>query len=279
MATAGNFPKVVGDTIFLADYNAIQSVISGVLGGYYYSNSGNALPKTGTPAISASDMDNLRLDINTGWKHITGSNSSLSDKAVGDLIEIADWNAYKTAADYVETNKATVHPTQLSSTVLNQTLTTSWNGLHTWTQTFTWSSSVVAARFFNTGGYFSVDVSGDGSTGSSKDDDWQNNILNAIPTQTYAKTQWDAGSTIDVYEYGNTSQYVENYARIQITKTSIASLTISVTINDADTGDQTGTGAAVDEAVNTDALASITRYVSIDAVPAEDPVVTLNSSW
>jgi hypothetical protein len=279
MATAGNFPKDIGDTIFLADYNAIQSVISGVLGGYYYSSSGSALPKTGTPAISASDMDNLRLDINTGWKHITGSNSSLSDKAVGDLIEIADWNAYKTAADYVETNKATVHPTQLSSTVLNQTLTTSWNGLHTWTQTFTWATTTAAARFFNTGGYFVCDVSGSNSSGSNKDIDWQDNILNAIPTQTYAKTQWDAGTAIDVYEYGNTSQYVENYARIQITKSSNASLTISVTINDADVGDQTGTGPAVDEDVNTDAAATITRYVSIDAVPAEDPVVTLNSSW
>jgi hypothetical protein len=277
MAGAGVFPKVTGDTIFFQDYNAIKSVIDGVVSTYY----GNAITSSAVSqgtTISAAQMDLLRADINKAYKHITGSNSAINDLATGGVIFKDDWNAYKTAADYCETNKDTVFAaTQLGNAVLSTALTAAWNGAHTWTYTFTWGSVADANYYFNSGGYFVVDVSGSNSTGSSKDNDWQNNILNAIATQTYANAQWDAGTNISVTEYGNVTQYLENYCQINITKTSTTVLTISVILNDADVGDQTGTGAAVDEAVNTDAAASITRYFSQDAITA--PAVTpLNTS-
>jgi len=279
MAGAGVFPKVTGDTIYYQDYNAIKSVIDGVVSTYY----GNAITSSAVTtgqSISAAQMDLLRADINKAYTHITGSNSAINDLATGGIIYKDDWNAYKTAADYCETNKDTVYAaTQLGSAALSTSLTAAWNGSHTWTYTFTWGTAADANYYFNSGGYFVVDVSGSNSTGSSKDNDWQNNILNAIATQTYGNTQWDAGTNISVTEYGNVTQYLENYCQINITKTSTTVLTISVILNDADTGDQTGIGAAVDEDVNTDAAASITRYFSQGAITAPAVTPSNTSNW
>ena len=279
MAGAGVFPKVTGDTIYYQDYNAIKSVIDGVVSTYY----GNAITSSAVTtgqSISAAQMDLLRADINKAYTHITGGNSAINDLATGGIIYKDDWNAYKTAADYCETNKDTVYAaTQLGSAALSTSLTAAWNGSHTWTYTFTWGSAADANYYFNSGGYFVVDVSGANSTGSSKDNDWQNNILNAIATQTYGNTQWDAGTNISVTEYGNVTQYLENYCQINITKTSTTVLTISVILNDADTGDQTGIGAAVDEDVNTDAAASITRYFSQGAITAPAVTPSNTSNW
>jgi hypothetical protein len=283
MASAGVFPKTASsDVIYQADYNAIQSVIAGVVS-TYYGNAVSSSQLSGNPAVAASHWDNLRVDINKAYKHITNANSTINDVAVGGVITAADANAYKVAADYCETNKNTVAAGQLSSAVNSTSLTTAWNGSHQWTYTYTWPSADAANYWFNAGGYFSVDVSGDGSSGSSKDNDWQNNILNAIPTQTYGNTQWDAGNNIDVTENGNVSQYTENFARILIVKTSSTVLTITVIINDADAGDQQNAsptpGLPVDEAVETNAYASITRYYSVDAITVTDPTPSNTSNW
>ncbi len=280
MAGAGEFPKTANNTdvIYQADYNTIQSVIAGVVSTYY----GNAISSSqlsGNPVVAASHWDNLRVDINKAYKHITNANSTINDVAAGGLINAVDANAYKVAADYCETNKDTVSASQLASAVNSTSLTDPWQGSHQWTYTYTWPSADAANYWFNAGGYFSVDVSGDGSSGSSKDNDWQDNILNAIPTQTYGNTRWDTGNNIDVIENGNVSQYAENYARILIVKTSPTVLTITVIISDEDAGDQTGTGAAVDETVGTNAYASITRYYSIDAITVTDPVPSNTSNW
>jgi hypothetical protein len=279
MAGAGVFPKVAGDIIYYQDYNAIKSVIDGVVSTYY----GNAVTSSAVAqgtTISAAQMDLLRADINKAYTHITGGNSSINDLAATGIIYKDDWNAYKTAADYCETNKNTVFAaTQLGSAALSTSLTAAWNGAHTWTYTFTWPDAASANYYFNAGGYFVVDVSGSNSSGLPKDNDWQNSILNAIATQTYGNTQWDAGTNISVTEYGNVSQYVENYCQINITKTSTTVLTISVILNDADTGDQTGLGPAVDENVSTDAAASITRYFSQSAITVTSPTPSNTSNW
>lgn len=279
MAGAGVFPKVAGDIIYYQDYNAIKSVIDGVVSTYYGNAVTSSAVSQGT-VISAAQMDLLRADINKAYTHITGGNSAINDLAATGIIYKDDWNAYKTAADYCETNKNTVFAaTQLGSAALSTSLTAAWNGAHTWTYTFTWPDAASANYYFNAGGYFVVDVSGSNSAGSSKDNDWQNNILNAIATQTYGNTQWDAGTNISVTEYGNVTQYLENYCQINITKSSTTVLSISVILNDADVGDQTGIGAAQDENVNTDAAASITRYFSQSAITVTSPTPSNTSNW
>ena len=85
MATAGSFPKVAGDVIYAADYNAIKSVIDGVVSTYYGNAVTSSAVSQGT-VISAAQMDLLRADINKAYKHITGSNSLINDLAATGLI-------------------------------------------------------------------------------------------------------------------------------------------------------------------------------------------------
>jgi hypothetical protein len=282
MAGAGVFPKVTGDVIYHEDYNAIKTVVDGVLSTYY----GNAV---GTTAVSLGDnitadqMDLLRVDINTLYTHITGSASSVTDVAVGGAIDHNDWNAYKTAADYCETNKNTVYAaTQLTYASYSTSLTASWNGSHTWTYVFTFPSAAAATYFFQTGGYFEVDIAGDaGSSTQPKDLDWANNILNVIPTTTFGLTQWNAGNgtPVTTTEYGNNAKYVENYCQVTYTRTLDTTVTISVILNDADVGDQTGIGPAVDENVDTDAFATINKWYSYNAVTVTQPADSNTSNW
>lgn len=267
MAGAGIFPKTATlDIIYQLDYNTIQSTIAGVLN-TYYGQTMTSSQVSSNPLINDVEWDNLRVDINKCYKHITGSDSSINNAAEGSLVYAADANAYKTAADYCETNKATVNAAQLTSSVDSDTMTAAWNGLRTFKTTYAWPGAAAATAWFNLGGYFVVDVSGSNAV-SAKDLDWQDNILNAIPSQTYNRSNWVNATDINVYEYGNNSKYSENYARIVCTKVSDTQLDISVIISDADVGDQTGIGPAVDENVDTDVSASITRYSSYDAIVA-----------
>lgn len=280
MAGSGVFPKTsTVDVIYQGDYNTIQSVTAGVLGTFY----GQSLVSSqvsGNPVITAAQWDLLRQDINKAYRHITNANSSINDVNVQDLILAGDANAYKTAADYCEANKTTAHPSQLTTTVVSTSLTTPWNGLRTWTYRATWADANSADYWFNLGGYFVVDVSGSNADPASpKDVDWQDNILNAIPSLSYTRTNWVAGLGIGVFEYGNVGVYGENYCQITMTKINSTTLDISVILNEADAGDQTGIGPAVDEDVNTDAAASITVYSSFDAIVAPAFNFVPTSNW
>jgi hypothetical protein len=279
MAGSGVFPKTATlDIIYQADYNLIQSTTAGVLS-TYYGQTMLSSQLASTPVISAAQWDLLRQDINKCYRHITNSNSTILDVDPEDIILAGDANAYKVAADYCETNKATVNAAQLTSNVDSDSITVAWNGTRTYKMTYTWTSSDVANHWFNLGGYFVIDLSGSNAI-SSKDIDWQDNILNAIATQTYTRSNWVNATNIDVYEYGNNAVYSENYARIVCTKVSATQLDISVIISDVDTGDVAAlvgpgpAGPAVDENVDTDVAASITRYSSFDAIVAPSIIAT-----
>lgn len=278
MAVAGAFPKTgSSDVIYQLDYNTIRSVISGVLS-TYYGQSMTSAQLSGNPVITAQHWDNLRIDINKAYKHISGSNSTINDVAVNGIIYASDANAYKTAADYCETNKNTVYAaSQLSSAVDSNSLTADWNGSHTWQHRFTWANANDADYWFNAGGYFLIDVSGANGSGSIKDNDWQNDILNAIPSQTYSRTNWVTDTNINVYEYGNYNAYYQtNYCRIYTSKVNSNTLDIYVQVNDVDTAQH---GAVGDANVTVDVSASITRYYSIDAVVAPSVTSTVQTNF
>jgi hypothetical protein len=287
MAGSGVFPKTATlDIIYQADYNLIQSTIAGVLSTYYGQTTLSS-QLSATPVIQAAEWDNLRQDINKCYRHITNANSTILDVDPEDIILAGDANAYKVAADYCETNKATVNAAQLTSNVDSDSLTVTWQGTRTFKMTYAWTSANAANAWFNLGGYLVVDISGANAV-SSKDIDWRDNILNAMATQTYTRSNWVNGTNIDVYEYGNNAVYSENYARIVCTKVSSTQLDISVIVSDVDAGDVAAlvgpgpAGPAVDENVDTDVAASITRYSSFDAIVAPSiiatPVTAFNST-
>ena len=283
MAGSGVFPKTASlDIIYQGDYNSIQSTTAGVLSTYY----GQSMLSTqlaANPVISATQWDNLRQDINKCYKHITNTDSTILDVDPQDIILAGDANAYKVAADYCETNKATVNAAQLTSNVNSDLITATWNGIHIFKVTYSWAGADAANYWFNLGGRFVVGIDGSNGSGSAKDNMWLT-IINSMPDQTYSNTQWDDGvaGNIDLISYGTLgSVYSENYARIYFQKISATQLDITVTLNDADIGDVAAlvgpgpAGPAVDENVVVDVATSITRYSSFDSIVA--PVVTVTT--
>ena len=288
MAGSGVFPKLDGDIIYAADFNTIKDIATGVVVNYYGNSPDTSLQTqvAGQPVVAAQ-LTYLWNTINKAYKHQVGdfSNAFTARTAGVDVINNTEWNTLKQYADFIELNKDTVAEGfgQLSTQLYTTAINVEWNGLHTWAYTFSWPSVESGDNFFNSGGRFTVDVGGTGpGTSTPKDLDWQNNILNAIPIQVYAKGNWLSGSPVDVYEYGNTAQYTENYCRIFINRISSNQLYISVTLNDADVGDQQGgvlPGPAVDENVGADAAGYITVYTSTDAIVGQSPTGVLNSNW
>ena len=278
MAGAGEFPKVAGDLIYAADHNAIRNIaVDVIVNSYGNSVSSAAVTGSGSQTITANHLDLLRNDINRAYIHITGSGSGIGDVAPTDLITHGTWNAYKTAADYISTNRYSVHPTQLTTNVQSQTLAAGWNGDHNFWRDYIWPSVAARDYWFNAGGYFLVGVAGSGSDGSSKANDWQNNILEAMPDQTYNRNS--ALANTSVTEFGNIAQYTENFCNIAFFWLTATQLQVRVRINDGDTGDQTGVGPAIDENVGCNAAVSINMNSSFDQITSSIPSVTATSNW
>jgi hypothetical protein len=276
MAGAGEFPKVDGDIIYQADYNAIQSVIAGVVS-TYYGNAISSSPISGNPEITAAGLDNLRLDINKAYTHITNGNSTITDVAVGDIITNEVWNAYKTAADYCETNKNTVHPSQLAVVNNNNTMAGPWNAIHSHIVNYQFASSEQADYFFNTGGSLVVNVGGFAASVAtgSKDQDWLANILDVIPTQTYTRSNWVSGTDINVFEFGNISQYTENYCQILINKLGPTQFRAYVNVFDVDNP----VAPRIDENVNVEVSSSMGLFYSTGAITATLPTINVLSNF
>jgi hypothetical protein len=278
MAAAGEFPKVTGDIIYAADYNAIRNIAVDVVA-TTYGNSISSSAVAGGTVVSADQMDLLRGDVDRAYRHITNAVSGIADLATGGSITHTDWNAYKTAADYISTNRYSVHPSQLTTDVQSQTLAAGWNGDHIFWRRYTWPSNAARDYWFNAGGSFLVGVAGSGSDGSSKANDWQNNILEAIADQTYNRSNLLGTANFNVTEYGNVAQYTENYCDISFFNLSLTEFEIRVRINDVDTGDQTGTGPGIDENVGCNAGVSIIMYSSFDAITSTAPTVSAIQNW
>lgn len=273
MAAAGIFPKAAGDIVYQDDYNTIQSAIASVVN-TYYDNTLSSVQLSGNPIITAAQLDLVRLDISKGYKHIVGSNPSITDVSPGDLILASTWNTYKTLADYCVTNKDTIAPAQRTQTSSSSNaLTSAWNGSHAFTTQLTWSSAAKAEAYFNTQSRMRITVGGSNSLGTSKDAGWLA-LLNAVGVQYYNNTNWDAGGTITIVNQYGSNYYAENYCSITATKVSSTVLTITVNLNDADVGDP-----FVDENVNVDASAIVVFDHSYDAITVTLPTVLVTANW
>ena len=280
MATGGVYPKVTGDLIYQADYNSLTADTSLVVS-TYYQNSLVTSQLIGNTVISDAQFDLLRTDINKAYKHITGSDSTITNVTSGDVINHTVLNEYKTAVDYIVTNYRTVFAsTQLTSAIDSASITADWNGSHTWTRRMTWASAALADAYFNTGGYIVSDFSADGATASAKDQDWLG-ILNTIPTQTYAYGNWFSGLTL-TYQQGSTGAvyYGNNFATITFTKVDSTTLDISMIVDDGEGTHIDSFGQTVtDFDVATNVYAAITRYYSQDAITAPTTTVTTTSDF
>jgi hypothetical protein len=278
MAGAGEFPKVTSDIIYAADFNTIRNIAVDVVSTTYGNSISSSAASSGG-LIGASAMDLLRGDIDKAYRHITNANSGIPDLNAGTVVSHTHFNAYKTAADYISANRYSVSASQLTLASQTSTLGWGWNGIRVFERQYSWSSAAACTYWFNAGGYFLVGVVGSGSDGSPKANDWQDNILNALPDQTYNRAVRLSTPNVTVTEYGNIAQYTENYCQIVFTSLSASVINVKVILNDADTGDQTGLGAPVDENVNCNVGAAINIFSSFDAITSEVPSVSVISNF
>ena len=260
----------VGDEITAAQFNGLQSRVATVMGtGSSTDGYGQALASSQVTAdvsvVQASDFDNLRTDINKANNHQSGSNASIGNIDVGQIIgadasgtsvgslTVTDegFNDYDTAIGVIETNKFLIDSG--NSTVeakTSSTRTTNWNGTITHTFTVTFSDADQRRYFFNSGGEIRFSASQSGG-GSAKDLDWRA-LLSAMGTIKFGYTATTAtgsgtASSIGNYDLTGTYQtiftktgsgnYVENDYNIQARADSATILRFKVELRDDDTGD------------------------------------------
>lgn len=267
MAGAGTFPKSTGDTIYLADYNAIQSLIAGVKTTYYgISSSSSQL--TGNPTIDHTTLNNLLTDVDSCITHQTGAVSGLTTKSQGDSISHNDFNNLYTYASQADTNKNTVFSSsqlaQVSNAITSNNPGTGWNTSKTHTVTVDFASASAANYFFQTGGYLYATASSSGGTGSSKDNSWSA-LIGTIGTRSYTRTNWNAGGTVVIAKL-YASVYGANYWQLSVTKNSTTQLSMVMTFQD-----DAGPNPNFDEGVFLNITSSVGYYKSVGGITGTYP--------
>ena len=260
----------VGDTITAAQYNGLQSRIATIMGtgsgldGYGQSLTSSQVSTGAT--VTATDMDNLRTDLNKANNHQLGSNASVANIAAGQVIgadatgtdisslTVTDggFNDYDTATSNIESNKFLLDAG--NSTVeaaTSSTRSTAWNGTLTHTFTVTFASADDRRYFFNSGGEIRFSANISGQTGA-KSDDWAT-LLSNMQTIKFNYTETTAtgtgtGSAIGNSDLTGTYQtiftktgsgnYAENDYNIAARTDSATVLNFRIQFNDDDTGDQ-----------------------------------------
>ena len=239
--------------------------------------------------VTASDWNNLRTDIVNTYDHIANSTTTspaIATLTAGDQITATQYNNMETISTFNYANRFTAHSTHLtSSTGLTATLTASWNDTKTLSVTATWTSRDHKLQFWNAGGKLRISFSGANAGAGNKDQDWLgalNGFGTADLTATNVSTTGPArtvNTTSEAYYlFGNSdastirtlitmsladvnpsySQYDENFMTVTAYHVSDTQMTFQLQVVDVDTGDQTGTGPAVDEDITVDVTGTIT---------------------
>jgi len=203
-----------GDSITAAQYNGLQSRITQVLGngsgnfGYGQSVTSSQITAPSSPGagdgdtVTATQLDNIRSDMNKAWVHQTGANIPIKNIAVGDVIgadvtgtdvtyqvgsenytidgtdNTGGLNDYLAKMDELETNRFDIDPGEDTiADLITDTRTSTWNGIINCTFQATFTSADARRHFFNSGG--EIRFSSAGSNGSgTKSSDWSTIISN-----------------------------------------------------------------------------------------------------
>ena len=268
-----------GSLVLATDYNAIRTTVDNVLGtgsgdsGYGQSLTSSA-QSIGT-IIDADHINDLFTDIQKAHTHQQGSASSLiAQVSTSDQIEANNgssykgWTQFQTAANLISTNRLTAAAGGMTAAAQKTTETKAagWNAEINQTVTVTFASADARRHFFNSGGEIRIQASV-ASGGNTKSQDWATmcsssgiiKIAEGGITKTgasgtlygsYDEGTIPSGSLTKIFDRTGSGNYAENTWEIQAQNTSATVITIKNIFNDADVGDQTGTGSAVDENVD-----------------------------
>ena len=276
MAGSGVFPKTSSgsggtDLIYKNDYNTIQTAVAAVKTTYYgVACTSSQLGSGSTIIPNITEWNNLRADINSCYKHITGSDSAIGSKTSGQVISATNTNAYKTNAEYIETNKNTVYGSTQLSFMSNQdssTRSTGWNSAITYAVRVTFASTADAGYFFNTGGSFSLYTTATGGSGGTKNTNWKT-AIDSVGAYTYTRADYAAGNKTNTY---NVTSYSSSALTVSVTKESATSLLFTAYFNDA-------TGGDPDEQIDLTITSALSYYKSVDAIVSPVPSAITRTS-
>ena len=185
-----------GDNITASSYNTMQSQISSVLAlsstGYGVGSQSSQV-QAGQP-VTAQQWKNLLADTNYVLAHQSGTQLSIpagTTPSSGTTIDHRFANALQTAISgvYAATILNSTYPVysnQIAGPVANSSARTSaWGSTIAQQTNFTWSDALHIDGFFNTGGYFKIEVSYNPATvsGTTTDTNWRAFLDNADPTK------------------------------------------------------------------------------------------------
>ena len=291
-------------------YNNLRSSVDSVLGvGTGNTGYGQSLQSSSVSVgdlVQADDLNNLYEDIRKSYRHQNGGDptaAQLQEVVAGELIydndttDFKGWDQYEALATNITTNRLTVAGSSLQqfNSTVSKTRTSTWNGTIEHRFNMSFSTANDARYFFNSGGTVKITSSISGGSGS-KTSDWQNNILAPAGTITinYTTTtksgsqgstttegwyDFNVGTNYTVYSQmnGGTGVYTENDYYIVVQKTSTSNLYVRVIFRDQDAGDQTGSGAPVDENVNGNLTCSVQYQKAITNVVGPVPSFSIAS--
>lgn len=304
MALPGVFPKVAGDVLGSADFNAIQSNVSTVLGtgsgdagygqtgaagyGTYLSTATRSLGNT----VLASDLQNLKSDLDRVSQHQTGSATALNSISSSSVFTIGDFNLYNTSASTLYTNRLTAHSTALSVGAGVAPTFSSWNNTRTHEVSVTFASADAARYFFNAGGYVQIQPSiSYGAYDSTKNGRWKSIFEQQVGLIRFKARSSERTGSVSPSVFQSTWGYYQN---ITYGSASWATLlfaadsapysandyTVNVKINAAGTVlnfqiiFDDGTVGPVDEVVTTTTSSVISYYSNAYGITTPAPVIS-----
>lgn len=241
----------VSTIIPATDYNSILSIISPVMGAssqgstYGYGQTLASSQVASKGVIKAADWQNLYADISNAYAHQTGAlptSTVLPTITKGQTITAAVAALYSSVATTCSTNRMSVAAANLTVTAPTSgstiTRSSTWGsgaaGI-TAIASLTWSSEAIAAAFFNSGGYITMQLAHP-STASSQDSAWST-FLTGMGTFTFSGTgctKTGSTGTLTSTAYSvlvtgtpvivmnkatmTTGGYTANYASVTLTK-------------------------------------------------------------
>ena len=292
-------------------YNAMQTKIAAVLGtgsgDKGYGQSVTSVPLSVGDKVQATHLQALFTDINKCILHQTGSaTSKIVQQSVGDIVKENDatskkgWIQFETEATTAETNRLNNSSGNFTAAdKLTIQRTSAWGGSpDTINATFTvvFASADIKRNYFNAGGEIRITLSLSGGSGS-KGTSWTN-LFTAAGTVKFGRTATSrTGSAGDTTSIGNVDMtgthqqifqhdvgsgvYGENDFNITARDNNTTTLEFIITVNDDDSGDQTGTGGPVDENVGGTLTATIAEFrpTNASAVTLASPTFTTTDGF
>ena len=297
-----------GSLVEATDYNAIQTKVDSILGtgsgDKGYGQAVSSSQQSSGAVITDNHINELFADIQKAHTHQQGSASSaIAQVTTADVIEANNgtsfkgWTQYSTAADLIETNRLTAASGGMTTTAAKttETLSAGWNGSRNQIVTVVFADANARRHFFNSGGEIHIAASV-ASGGNTKSQDWATMCSSSgtikIAGDGITKTgasgtlygSYNEGtiptSSTKIFDRTGSGNYAENTWTLNATNSAdTLTLTLENIFNDADTGDQTGTGSAVDEDVDRALTVTIGELRATNAnVTVASPTFTITDN-